>query len=286
MSVETNAKFITEFNEAYPRRGDLIKEGDDHMRLIKSVLKNTLPNFNRTVNISSEKLNHIDSMIETTDNTLTIAGNITIKDKKTINMGDNIVTKVSDPVEDTDAVNKRYLKKEGVEFAWPVGSVYITMDTRDPKVIFGFGEWEQFASGRVLIGTGSDKDDNKEAKLIALGGKGGNYNETLSEKQIPAHKHSMAGVTVKTSPGGEHDHQIWSHDSTANDGGGGPNGEFVKAWNLRGSYPSGGAITGTDRAASHTHDATLEGEVSSVGGGEKHNNMMPYIGVNMWKRIK
>lgn len=277
MSVETNAKFITELNEAYPRRGDLIKEGDDHMRLIKSVLKNTLPNFNRTINMSSEKLNHLDSMIETTDNTLTIAGNITIKDKKTINMGDNIVTKVSDPIEDTDAVNKRYLKKEGMEYAWPVGSVYITMDARDPKDIFGFGEWEKFASGRVLIGVGSDKDENNEAKLIALGGKGGTYNEVLKTNHIPSHTHGGSGFTLSIDQGGEHRHSMKTFR------------DRMSIHDINGQWFRPGQTNYTDyteNGGAHTHTGKVTGTTDATGGGEKHNNMMPYIGVNMWKRTK
>lgn len=280
MSVETNAKFITELNEAYPRRGDLLKEGDDHMRLIKSVIKNTLPGFNRTINITSEKLNHIDSMVDTTENTLTIKGDLKVSDKKNVDLGGNIVHGVSDPVEDTDAANKQFVKKEGVGFAWPVGAIFMTVDTRDPKDIFGFGEWEKFATGRVIIGTGSDKDANNEAKLIALNATGGTYNETLTDKQIPAHSHDGEGLVLDMDESGAHAHNVRQ------------DGKPVTAWvpgghgaTSGGPFDTGGHVY-TEEAGKHKHTGRVTGKTSNSGGGEKHNNMMPYIGVNIWKRTK
>tara|TARA_R110002012_G_C11623468_1_gene609239 strand:- start:943 stop:1431 length:489 start_codon:yes stop_codon:yes gene_type:complete len=44
MTVET-ASYISQLNTAYPAAGDNISEGDDHLRLIKSVLKTQFPNL-------------------------------------------------------------------------------------------------------------------------------------------------------------------------------------------------------------------------------------------------
>lgn len=275
MSVETNAKFITELNEAYPRKGDLIKEGDDHLRLIKGILKNTLPGFNRTVNFEAEKLNHIDGMTETTAESLKIKGNFSISDKKTVDMGGNVVSGVSDPIEDTDAVNKQYLKTEGANASWPVGSVYFTMDARDPKDIIGVGTWEKFAAGRVVVGVGSDKDEAGVAKLIGVGVKGGNYNETLTTEQIPSHTHSGEGYSLVIDRGGAHRHGIRTQQDRMSIH------DIIGRW-FRGS---GTSTDYTETDGDHTHSGKVSGDSGATGGGKAHNNMMPWIGVHIWKRV-
>jgi microcystin-dependent protein len=49
MTVES-ASFISGLNASYPPGSDTISEGDDHLRLIKSVLKATLPNADEAIN--------------------------------------------------------------------------------------------------------------------------------------------------------------------------------------------------------------------------------------------
>jgi len=44
MTVET-ASYISQFSPTYPTSGDNISEGDDHIRLIKSVLQTQFPNL-------------------------------------------------------------------------------------------------------------------------------------------------------------------------------------------------------------------------------------------------
>lgn len=276
MSVETNAKFITELNEAYPRKGDLIKEGDDHLRLIKGILKNTLPGLNRTVNFEADKLNQLDGLTETTAESLTIKGNFTVADKKTINMGGNTVKGVSDPVDDTDVVNKQYMKSEGVGSSWPVDSIYFTVDSRNPSDILGVGTWEKFASGRVIIGTGSDKDESGIAKLIGIGAKGGNYSETLSGEHLPNHTHSGEGLTLNIDRGGSHRHGIRTQQDRMSIH------DIIGRW-FRGA---GSSTDYTEVDGEHTHTGTVTGNTGATGGGKAHNNMMPWIGVHIWKRTK
>jgi len=49
MTVE-NASFISGLTPAYPPGSDSISEGDDHLRLIKTVLQGTFPNANEAIN--------------------------------------------------------------------------------------------------------------------------------------------------------------------------------------------------------------------------------------------
>lgn len=58
MTVET-ASFITQLDTTLPTAADLISEGDDHIRLTKTVLKTQFPNFGTTaVTASSAELNY------------------------------------------------------------------------------------------------------------------------------------------------------------------------------------------------------------------------------------
>jgi hypothetical protein len=56
MSVET-ATYISQLNNAYPAATDGLKEGDDHIRLIKSVLQNTFPAVSGAVTKSHTQIN-------------------------------------------------------------------------------------------------------------------------------------------------------------------------------------------------------------------------------------
>ena len=49
MTVES-APYVSGLNANYPPGSDTISEGDDHLRLIKAVLKNTLPNADEAIN--------------------------------------------------------------------------------------------------------------------------------------------------------------------------------------------------------------------------------------------
>jgi hypothetical protein len=59
MTVES-ASYISQLNTAYPAAGDNISEGDDHLRLIKSVLQTQFPNLSTTaVNPTAAQMNKL-----------------------------------------------------------------------------------------------------------------------------------------------------------------------------------------------------------------------------------
>ena len=61
MPVET-FNFIDSLNTANPTATDNVSEGDDHIRGIKTTLKNTFPNVNGAVNPTDEELNYVDGV--------------------------------------------------------------------------------------------------------------------------------------------------------------------------------------------------------------------------------
>ena len=59
MTVES-ASYISQLNAAYPTVGDNISEGDDHLRLIKSVLQTQFPNLSTTaINPTAAQMNKL-----------------------------------------------------------------------------------------------------------------------------------------------------------------------------------------------------------------------------------
>jgi hypothetical protein len=45
-----------------------------------------------------------------------------------------------------------------LEDMWPIGSIYLSVSSTNPYVIFGFGVWQQSAEGQFIVGY-SDGDD-------------------------------------------------------------------------------------------------------------------------------
>jgi hypothetical protein len=56
MAVET-ASFISQLNASYPSGTDRVHQGDDHIRLLKAVLKATFPNISGPVTATQDQLN-------------------------------------------------------------------------------------------------------------------------------------------------------------------------------------------------------------------------------------
>lgn len=155
--------------------------------------------------------------------------------------------------------------------AYPVGAFYISAVQTSPAELFG-GNWERI-TGQFLLGT--DTTENNPGTYSA-GSTGGSERVTLSEAQIPAHTHGEKSLTGYTSvrPLSNKTSAIFS----------GSHG-IVSIPRSSGTFTGGINFTSIDATkgwdinvnATHTHN--------SVGSGESHDNMPPYLAVYMWKRI-
>lgn len=280
MTVETNARFLSELNESYPRNRDLIKEGDDHIRLIKNVLKNTFPAIDGAVKYSTENLNKMNSTFVYDGEALGVNSSLTFAEKLDLDMGGNVVKNVGDPVDPQDAVTLNHMHTIG---AWPVGSVFFTVDSRNPSEILGFGTWREFAAGRVIIGTGSNTDSNSETRVFANESTGGAYAHTLEASEMPTHNHEP-GEDLIVAAAGNHSHQYGLGRAYDESGTGRPQiggGQSRQTWAV--GYNTDIHNGGIGYDGEHTH--TLSGHTSSAGGGGAHNNIQPYIAVNIWLRV-
>lgn len=269
MTVETGISFINQLNGSYPRSGDLIKEGDDHIRLVKQVLKLTLPNFDRAVNISATSLNNLNTNFGLESDTTTLRSNFLATASKTYNFSNNQLKGVANPTEDQDVVTLNYLNGGGGAMAaYPINSIYITVDVRNPNAILGFGTWTPFALGRVLVGSGTGTDSRAETRSFTVNQTGGEFSHVLSTTEIPPHNH-----TATIAEAGAHAHSY--HRFVQN-----PKPEIDSRRLSYDNIRNGSERQQTDSSGSHTHTITI----NNTGGGAAHNNLQPFVVVNMWRR--
>lgn len=278
MTVETNARFINELNDAYPNNRDLIKEGDDHLRLIKSTLKNTFPGIDKAVTANSDKLNQISDMFSFEGDTCTVKTSIEFDEKIGLDMGENQIKNVALPTDENDVVTVAYLQS----YNWPIGSIYMTADARNPADIFGFGEWTEFAKGRVIVGSGPIVDASADTQTFVNGSTGGLLNTKITTENLPEHIHGVSAV--KVAKGGDHKHDA------------GFALRDIDACSIYGTIPDAGKqsyehhkFNTTGRPYTDTHEGhihTLEGSTDSAGSGTPVANMQPWIVCNIWQRTK
>lgn len=169
--------------------------------------------------------------------------------------------------------------------AYPVGSIYCSIDSTDPGALFG-GTWAAIGAGRALVAAGDG---------FAVGSEGGSDTHTLTVEEMPSHAH-----TAWTGEAGWHGHA--ARTDTANlTGSFNPGGLGVSASGIcslgAGSQPSNkGYYTDSSIVninASHMHNVGVDGAgnhthavgVGATGGGHAFSIRSPYIAVNMWRRM-
>lgn len=176
-----------------------------------------------------------------------------------------------------------------VDFIYPVGSIYMSVNTTSPSVLFG-GVWEQI-QGRFLLASDANNP---------VGTTGGEATHTLTTAEMPSHTHSGSSVSA-----GAHTHSRGSMefggyfglsglDTYGNNYGNGvfsisamstgpANGHATNQANGFTNFQILGSRNWTGSTSSngaHTHTINI----GSTGSGSAHNNMPPYLAVNIWKR--
>lgn len=157
-------------------------------------------------------------------------------------------------------------KINSVPEPYPVGSIYISVDETSPSFYFG-GEWEKI-EGKFLLGSSSSH---------AVGSTGGEESHTLTLDEIPSHTHGSKSLT-----GYSDFRDINNTDNNLILDGGGILSVTRVDWS--GKHDAAEKISKGDYKQNRLNiNATHEH--SSVGGNAAHNNMPPFLSVNIWKRI-
>lgn len=138
---------------------------------------------------------------------------------------------------------------------YPVGSIYMSVATTSPSVLFG-GTWVQIKD-RFLLACGDTYQN------LAMGGEA---THVLITSEMPSHTHTIAssGGHTHTANFLEVRSRMANYDSN----------NVARPNNS--TYDSTGTVTTSNGAHTHTPGNT--------GGGVAHNNMPPYLSVYVWKR--
>jgi len=134
--------------------------------------------------------------------------------------------------------DKCILDSNGVLGAYPIGSIYLSVNNTSPASLFG-GTWEKIQD-RFLLASGSS---------YSLGATGGEKTHTLTISEMPSHDHPLRNINWKET---------------------GIDNNTIPSVNM-GYLGESGFIWWAATA--------------KTGGGQPHNNMPPYLVVNVWKRI-
>lgn len=144
-----------------------------------------------------------------------------------------------------------------------IGQLYITTTNEHPGSFAGFGTWEAHGQGRVLVGVGDGTDANAVTQSFAAASTGGLYSVELTEANMAEHYHALFGG----ANGGSSALPAVSANAVAS-----------VDWQDYSRTESYRIVGGT------TLTPTL-GKTSSIGDGDPHTNVQPYIAVYFWKRI-
>lgn len=219
------------------------------------------------IDIVNSELNTSDKIVQRSANAInsTNATNVTNqingKKIKDIFEDDGItVKKAKEAATASNAINI-YDNKKGeyshlttaiLNLVYPVGSIYITTEEKNPTDFLG-GTWERFAAGRTLVGVGTDSNITG-FDFDKPGIPGGEAKHTLTIAEMPEHDH------IENIDDG-HNALLKIIDGT-------------------------GTEKYTFQKESFASSASYFIRTSSEGRGQAHNNLQPYITVNMWRRIK
>lgn len=150
-----------------------------------------------------------------------------------------------------------------LQTVYPVGSIYINAtSSTNPASLLGFGTWEAFGAGRVLVGL-----DGSNSLFDTAEESGGS-----ADSIVVSHTHTATSTSVVTDPG--HDHDAYPGNGTLE----------IGAY-IAGGLERGGTITynSTQTATTGITVATTTTN-ASAGTSGTNANLQPYIVVRMWKR--
>lgn len=151
--------------------------------------------------------------------------------------------------------------------------IEITGDSTNPSVLKGYGTWESFGEGQVLVGVGEHTDDRSESKTWVDGDSEGEYKHVQTEAELGKHNHPD-DISASASSDGLHNHSLPSRDNSDNGN-----------WYVEDAGDSGATRTAnTGDAGIHSHTITVFGGVQDTGDSSPMNNIQPSLAVYRWKR--
>ena len=173
-------------------------------------------------------------------------------------------------------INSKVNINDLIDLVYPVGSIYMSVNSTNPSTILG-GTWERLKD-KFLLASGD---------TYSNGATGGEAKHTLTKDEMPSHTHTQNSHTHTQNA---HAHGVGdgrsyithetSYNSSVGESRASSGSSFYvpsiqSADNWYGA-PTTSSATATNQSTTATNQST--------GGGQSHNNMPPYLAVNMWKR--
>ena len=181
--------------------------------------------------------------------------------------------------------------------AWPVGSVFTSLVATNPASLLGFGTWQAFGAGRVLVGI-----DAGQTEFDTVRETGGAKTHTLTTSEMPVHTHVQDAHThvqnahthvqdAHTHVQNAHSHVIRSQTATTG------TATSYEHGTLDTSSTENEATEVTDAATAVNQNATAVNQNATAvnqnatavnqnaGGGAAHSVMNPYVVVYFWERV-
>lgn len=137
-------------------------------------------------------------------------------------------------------------KTIGFDEIYPVGSIYISVNSTNPTHLFG-GTWVQLTETFLYASTTADTNSTTAT--------GGEATHTLTINEMPSHNHAQQ----------KHNHSMGENWSS-------------------GSGSTSAIVNSSNRSRTERFTDFQAPTISNTGGGQAHNNMPPYMKVFMWKR--
>jgi hypothetical protein len=146
---------------------------------------------------------------------------------------------------------------------YPVGSIYVNASSStNPSTLLGFGTWEAFGAGRVMVGL------NASDALFDTAEETGGSKDAV----VVAHTHTYSGTTGNDSPDHTHlSNAVGLVNGTIN-------------WVGTGGTPYNNGNNTQTGGASVRHQHSFSGTTASTGDSATNANVQPFIVVRMWKR--
>lgn len=232
MPVE-NAQFLNTLNPVYPAATDAVAQADDHIRLIKQVLKDTFPNINAAVTATPLQLNNpfpVGGIIMWSGATNAVPTGWALCNGQTVNRTDGTGT-------------------------------IVTPDLRDRFVVGWKDASGSGASAVAAVTPGTTGGDHLKTFDTASGGA---HTHTGSTASAGEHDHgATTGSTVLSvaqMPSHNHNNRHWSDMAS----GGGGVGTYPAGVTFAASAYRGLRNTG--------YDVSNSNEIESTGGNQGHNH--------------
>ena len=240
MALETGT-YISDLNSSNPVATDGLAQADDHIRLVKSTIKATLPGLTGAVTSTHTELNTLDGYTGNTADLNILSGaaaaGVTGTELGYVN---GVTSALQTQINNISSVPSGVIMMwSGSNSSIPSGFVLCNGSNGTPDL-----------RDRFVVGSGS---------TYATGATGGASTVTLTSSQMPAHNHSATSVSTVTDPGHSHTYK----------GQTGSSGSGVS------SRDSENTTLTTDSATTGITVSTST-SIGNTGGGQAHENRPPY----------